>query len=112
MAKDIIEHLPNPLFAMQEIHRVTSPKGRLVVFVPRALARAVWADYTHARGFTKKSVIRLLEDSGWEVTFIRKFGAVPLAARLGFVSFIPTLLRIPGLGHYLGTNWFVIATRG
>lgn len=113
LAKDIIEHLPDPRSFLAELARVTKPAGRLVLTTPRAIPRAVWADYTHVRGFTKQAITWLLRDSGWALEgHLRRMGGVPLAGRLGIVSWLPTLLRIPGFGHYFGTNWQAIAMRG
>jgi SAM-dependent methyltransferase len=111
LAKDILEHLPEPARFMNEIARVSSPGARLVITTPRAIPRAVWDDYTHMRGFTRPALERLLAATGWTEIRIRRYGAVPIAGRLGLVRFIPALLRFPGIGHYFGTNWLVTATR-
>lgn len=112
LAKDIVEHLPDPRSFLAELARVTKPSGCLVLTTPRAIPRAVWADYTHVRGFTKQAVTWLLRDTGWTIEGKpRRMGGVPLAGRLGIVRWLPTLLRVPGFGHYFGTNWQAIATR-
>jgi SAM-dependent methyltransferase len=111
LAKDLVEHLVDPRALLVEAQRVARPGATLVLVTPRAVPRAVWADYTHVRGFTKDAVRSLLADSGWNVDRISRMGAVPLAGRLNFVAALPALLAIPGLGHYFGTNWQVLAHR-
>ena len=111
LLKDVVEHLNDPRGLLAEAHRVAKPGAKLVLVTPRAVPRAVWADYTHMRGFTKDALKSLLADSGWRVSRIARMGAVPLAGRLDFVEAIPILLAIPGVGHYFGTNWQALAHR-
>jgi SAM-dependent methyltransferase len=111
LAKDLIEHLEDPLWLLADARRVAQPGARLVLVTPRAIPRAVWADYTHIRGFTRGALRALLTDAGWSIDRIYRMGGVPLAGRLGLVSVLPTVLRIPGVGHFFGTNWQVLAHR-
>jgi SAM-dependent methyltransferase len=112
LAKDIIEHVADPRALLAELRRITRPGGLLVVVTPRDVPRAVWADYTHVRGFSKAALRSVLADAGWTTGTMCRMGAVPLAGRLGVVRMIPGLLRIPGIGHYLGTNWQATAANG
>lgn len=111
LAKDIIEHLQTPKDLLVELRRVALHGCKLVIVTPRAVGRAVWADYTHVRGFTKGALTRLLLDSGWQPTRIRRMGGFPLAGRLHLTPFLPQIMSVPGLGHYFGTNWQAIAVR-
>ena len=111
IAKDIIEHVEQPLLLMQELKRVTKPGARLVIVTPRGIPRAVYADYTHRRGFTRGAIRMLMEDSEWKVEKLTRIGSVPLAGRLKAIRLIPVLLKIPVVGHYFGTNWLVVASR-
>lgn len=111
IAKDIIEHVERPLLLLQELKRVTKPGTRLVIVTPRAIPRAVWADYTHRRGFTRGAMHMLLQDAGWKLEKLTRIGGVPLAGRLNAVRLVPAFLKLPGVGHYFGTNWLVVASR-
>ena len=111
IAKDIIEHVEQPLLLMQELKRVTKPGARLAIVTPRGIPRAVYADYTHRRGFTRGAMRMLMEDSEWKVEKLTRIGSVPLAGRLKAIRLIPVLLKVPGVGHYFGTNWLVVASR-
>jgi len=46
-AHHIFEHLKNPLFTMQEAHRVLADGGWLMVEVPSTDGRGAWCDPTH-----------------------------------------------------------------
>lgn len=111
LCKDIIEHLFDPQEFLNEAARVSKPGARLVLVTPRAIPRAVWADHTHIRGFTREALARLLQMTGWEIRSIGRMGGLPLSGRLGLTSALPTIMKIPGLGHRFGTNWQAVAVR-
>jgi SAM-dependent methyltransferase len=112
LANDVIEHVENPRHVLRELNRIAKPDAKLVIVTPRAIPRAVWSDYTHLRGFTKNAILRLLDDTGWHAETIYRMGSMPLAGRLHAMSLLPMILRIPGVGHYFGTNWEVVAHKG
>lgn len=112
LLKDVLEHVTNPIDVLAEAWRVTRPDGRVVITAPRAIPRAVWSDVTHIRGFTKRSLIDGLVSVGWTPVFgPRRIGGFPGAARLRLTPHLLTLMRVPGLGHWYGTNWCVVAER-
>jgi SAM-dependent methyltransferase len=112
LCKDIVEHTLDPIGVLAEVHRVCRPGARLVVTVPRAIPRAVWADPTHIRGFTDGAIVQALRAAGWEVEGRpKRIGALPGAGRLGLEHRLVDIMRIPGLGHWFGTNWYVTAGR-
>lgn len=110
--KDVVEHVADPAKLMREVYRVSKPGARVLITTPRAVPRAVWADYTHIRGFTRSALSALLRDTGWvPLTAPRRLGGFPGAGRLGLTNSLLTIMRLPGLGHWLGTNWFVIVRK-
>jgi SAM-dependent methyltransferase len=112
LLKDVIEHVVDPISVLSEVRTVAGPTGEVVVTVPRAIARAVWDDPTHVRGFTARALMQALELGGWRAARAPgRFGGVPGAGRLGLVPHLELLLRVPGFGHWFGTNWLVQARR-
>lgn len=107
--KDVLEHVPDPVRVLTELARVTLPNAVIVVTVPRAIPRAVWADPTHLRGFTKRSLCWTLEMGGWRPEGrVARVGSIPGAGRFPFLlRHNHQLLRLPGIGHLLGLNWMV-----
>jgi SAM-dependent methyltransferase len=111
LIKDVLEHVVDPIAVLEEVRRVLTADGRVIVTVPRAIPRAVWSDPTHLRGFTRDSLTGCLSSAGFRiVTPPRRCGSVPGAGRLRLsMNHILTICSIPAFGHYLGTNWFVEA---
>lgn len=54
-ASHVLEHIPDIISAMREIHRVLTPGGYLVAAVPHAGHDGAWDDPTHVRAFTASS---------------------------------------------------------
>jgi len=112
LAKDVLEHVQEPVSVLEEIHRAVGRDGVLLLTVPRAIARAVWDDPTHIRGFTRNALRTALRLSGWASDPpIQRIGSIPGAGRLRLTSHLVTVLQLPGLGHWFGTNWIVFTTR-
>ena len=109
LAKDIFEHLQDPGNLAREVARVLRPGGVIVVSVVMARPRAVWADYTHVRGFTKHTATQLLEDAGLAVEKLWRMGGVPLSGRLGFIWLLPKLLRLPGCNQLWASSWELLS---
>ena len=112
LAKDILEHLHDPARVVRELHRVLRPAGVVVASVVMAKPRAVWADYTHVRGFTQRAARLLFADAGFRVERMWRMGGVPLAERFGFMDAVPTLLRVPGIGWAWASSWELRARKG
>jgi len=88
---DVLEHLVNPDQVLQDSKQYLSKTGVVVASIPnilhfyqimQILIRQDWKyeaqgilDNTHLRFFTKKSIIRLFEESGYEVELIRGINA-------------------------------------
>jgi SAM-dependent methyltransferase len=105
LAKDIFEHLVRPERLAREVWRVLRPDGTLVASVVMARPRAVWADYTHVRGFTRQTAPKLLADAGFVVERVWRMGGVPLSRRLRFLRLVPSLLRLPGPSQLWAASW-------
>ncbi len=105
LAKDVFEHLVRPERLAREVWRVLRPGGVVVASVVMAKPKAVWADYTHVRGFTRRTAPQLLADAGFTVERVWRMGGVPLSGRLGFVRLVPQLLRLPGASQLWAASW-------
>lgn len=83
IANDVIEHMKEPWLFLQDIKKKMSPNGSLVLSIPNVryysnlielLQEKDWKyrncgilDITHLRFFTQKSIVRLLDESGFEI---------------------------------------------
>jgi SAM-dependent methyltransferase len=110
IAKDVLEHVGSPIQALLEARRASRPQAPLVATVPRAIPRAVWDDPTHVRGFTARALQSAASIAGWDVRTISRIGGFPGAARLRATRHLERLMRVPGFGHWYGTNWLLRAT--
>lgn len=111
LARDIFEHVQDPGRLAQEVYRVLRPGGIIIASVVMARPHRVWADYTHVRGFTRRSARMLLQDVGFTVEHIWRMGPVPLSNRLNLMSYVPVLLKVPIFDHLWSSSWELQARR-
>ena len=87
------------------------PGGLVVASVVMAKPQAVWADYTHVRGFTRRSAELMFRDQGFHVESIWQMGGIPLTTRLGLIEHVPRMLRLPFVGRRWAASWELRARR-
>lgn len=59
LAAGVIEHLDNPLKAMEELWRISKPNATIMIKTPYFTSYTAWVDLTHKRPFTYNSFSRL-----------------------------------------------------
>lgn len=116
LAADVLEHLGKPAALMAQIRDVLSPDGTVILcvpnighFYPRLRAMFGMFDYdqrgildmTHVRFFTRKSIRKLVERSGFTIRRLEPVG-LPLDA-LGVEGAKAHTLRL--IDGFLVTSW-------
>lgn len=110
-AKQVIEHLSDPLAFFKEAYRVLKPGGIAVFLTPNCpymLGREFYDDYTHIRPFTRVSLAMVAYDAGIpkeNIKIVEDFRCFPGLGRImrtlkispGFIRTAENILRIRGL---------------
>jgi SAM-dependent methyltransferase len=84
-AKQIIEHLYDPLNFLKEIKRILKPRGKAVILTPNCpfMLDHFWGDYTHRRPLTRTSLTRICYDVGLKnIKIYEDFRCFPGLGRL------------------------------
>lgn len=116
---DVIEHLYDPLALVQALGGVAASGGRLHVSVPNAshvsllrdlVLRGTFGyqpaghrDATHLRWFTRRDIVRLLQEAGWSVRAVAPLG-------LQWRSRALDVMTRGRSTEYLAAQWSVLAT--
>ena len=90
---DVLEHLPNPEIALQHSKKYLNPSGIILASIPNILYYPVirevlvtqdWRyqdhgtlDNTHLRFYTRKSIVRLFQENGYEVCTVKGINPGP-----------------------------------
>jgi len=90
---DVLEHLPEIIPVMEEVHRVSTPGAIVEIQVPTASSRHCFTDPTHVRGFGYRSFDYFVPTSEYG----RKYGYSRAAFALRRVCFV----KEPGPGLWL-----------
>lgn len=124
---DVLEHLRFTEHALGRIHGWLAEGGRLVAAVPNAAHHSVvrtlvlrrdWKyedgglfDRGHYRLFTKKSLVRMLGEHGFELEAAA--GSKPMGRKLRFVHLLlrPLFWLMPSLDEFLVYTWTVRARK-
>ncbi len=94
---DVLEHLVDPWQALVHAKALLAPGGRVVASIPNArmldvslgLLRGDWhyqdqgvLDQTHLRFFTRRSIVRMLEQTSYDVQSIHPINPLPRYRRV------------------------------
>ncbi len=90
LALDVLEHLKNPDFVLEEISRILKPGGILIVIVPAY--KFLWSYWDEVLGhytrYSKKEIASLLEKEGYYSMYSSYFHStiLPLATLARFIK--------------------------
>jgi SAM-dependent methyltransferase len=111
--KDLLEHVPDPVFVVGEALRVMRPGGRVFASSPDA-QRWVWDDYTHRRPFTRKAFRLLFADQGFTIDRVGYESVMPgtsIVSRWGGRDRRPGVLNAAAWLPVVRRNVWIVARR-
>lgn len=88
LAAHVIEHCPDPLIALKQMHALLRPGGRLqlVVSKPHWCNAIIWLQWRH-RTFCEEEILELLSEAGFETEQVYEFpSGPPSRTSRGFVA--------------------------
>ena len=74
LAHDIIEHLPDKIHTMNELHRVLVVGGQVEIVVPTTDGRAAWQDPTHVSFWNRNSLCYFEAGNVYRERFAKSYG--------------------------------------
>jgi predicted SAM-dependent methyltransferase len=74
LAKDIIEHLPDKIFTMNEVWRVLKPGGTIYIEVPTTDGMGAFQDPTHVSYWNKNSFLYYEKGNIYRERFCEAYG--------------------------------------
>jgi SAM-dependent methyltransferase len=84
LCNEVLEHVPTPTRALEELHRVLRRGGRLYVTVPQAWGLHYEPDDYYR--YTRYGISHLLEQAGFELLEVRQMGGLFSYAAVRFVD--------------------------
>ena len=73
IAAHVLEHMIDPIEALEEWHRLLAPGGSLLITLPdHAMENTLVLDYTHVHAYTTSSLDNLVKAVGFEVISIEQ----------------------------------------
>lgn len=113
---DVLEHISNPFDTLEKLHKILPDGAQIVSSIPNVryiknmfnlIIKRDWEylheggilDFTHLRFFTKKSIIRMFESSGYKIKSIQ--GINPIPQKKLFLLFNILTLGLFSDGKYL-----------
>ena len=90
--RDVIEHLPDTVAVVEELHRVTKPGGLVRIKTPHFVSLESWEDPTHVKHFSAETLEYFCLGTGHTAFYSPcKFELV--ASRISFGGSGPRLIR-------------------